>query len=107
MKTRIPLMVVCSFGALSCEEGKYDKYLTKPEAAAEAPLGAPIEAAPPPPAATATVTWKKKSASDCKPHPAIIDFEANAVPQRGVARKTGRTRGQCHRLQLPRRKRRI
>jgi internalin A len=86
-------MVVCSFGALSCEEGKYDKYLAKPEAAAEAPLGAPIEPAPPPPAATATVTWKKKSASDCKPHPAIIDFEGDAVLEAEVRRKIGKEKG--------------
>jgi internalin A len=93
MKTKALLAVVCSFGMLSCEEGKYDKFL---EASAEAPTAAPVEAAPPPPPPTATATaptWKKKSASDCKPHPATIDFEGDSVLEAEVRRKVGKDKG--------------
>jgi internalin A len=91
MKTPTLLVVVCSFGALSCDEGKYDKYLAKPEGAA--PLAAPIVTATPPPTATATVTWKHKSPSDCTPHPAAVDFEGDTVLEAEVRRKVGKEKG--------------
>jgi internalin A len=95
MKTKVLLALACSLGALACEENKYDSILAK-EASTEAPLAAPVEAAPPPaPAATpaATATWTKKSAADCKPHPATIDFEGDSVLEAEVRRKVGKDKG--------------
>jgi internalin A len=82
-------VALSSVVVLACDENKYDKYLAKPEAAADAPtLEAILEAAAPAPVATAT--WKKKSASDCKPHPATIDFEGDTVLEAEVRRKAGK-----------------
>jgi hypothetical protein len=92
MKTPTVLAVALSaVVAVSCDEGKYDKYLTKPEAAAEAPPAAPIPTASTPPAAS--VTWVKKNASDCKPHPGTIDFEGDAVLEKEVRRKAEKEEG--------------
>lgn len=90
--TLIAVLVSCVCG-LSCEEGKYDKYLTSPEASAAAsvPIPAPIPTPTPPPSATAT--WKKKSASDCKPHPATVDFEGDVALEAEVRRKLSKMTG--------------
>jgi internalin A len=92
MRTRTLLAVACSSVVVSCDEGKYDKYLTAPEAAPSAALAAPTQTAPPP-APTPTVTWKKKNASDCKPHPSTIDFEGDTVLEAEVRRKAGKEKG--------------
>ncbi len=86
------LVVGVAFVSFGCDESKYDKYKT-PEASA--PVAAPLATAPaastPPPAPTAT--WKKKSASDCKPHPATIDFGEDVALENEVRRKLGKDAG--------------
>ncbi len=87
--TLVALVVLSSVGAFSCDEGKYDKYLSQPEASAAAPAST-LPPPPPAPAPSASTTWKKKSATDCKPHPATIDFEDNAALEAEVRRKLGK-----------------
>jgi internalin A len=83
------VLAITSLVALSCDEGKYDKYLTQPEALAPAPSAVPTPAPPPAPSAT-TAAWKKMRASDCKAHPAAIDFEGDTVLEAEVRRKVGK-----------------
>jgi internalin A len=76
--------------AFACDEGKYDKYLTEAAASAIAPVAAPTAA---PSASASTATWKKKSAEDCKPHPASVDFGDDSVLEAEVRRKVGKDAG--------------
>jgi internalin A len=45
------------------------------------------------PSASVAATWKKKSAADCKPHPATIDFGDDAALEKEVRRKLGKDTG--------------
>jgi internalin A len=64
---------------IGCDESKYDKYKTAPEAAAAAvaPAASSAPVAPAPSASAAA--WKKKSASECKPHPTTVEFDDAAI----------------------------
>jgi internalin A len=81
-----------SLMTVACDEHKYDKYTSAPEAAASAaPLAAPSAMASAAPSATAA-TWKKKTPADCKPHPATVDFD-DAALENEVRRKLGKDAG--------------
>lgn len=77
----------------ACEENKYDKYKTPADAAASATA----MALPPPSAAAASTppapALPKKSAADCKPHPASIDFGDDTALENEVRRKLGKDAG--------------
>jgi internalin A len=74
-----------------CDESKYDKYKTAPEAAAAAVAPAASSAPPPAPSASAAA-WKKKSASECKPHPSTVEFDDPAL-ETEVRRKLSKDAG--------------
>jgi internalin A len=83
------LVAVAQVTTVACDENKYDKYKTPPEAAAPlaAAVSATASAAP-----SATATWKKKTPADCKPHPATVDFD-DAALENEVRRKLGKDAG--------------
>ncbi len=85
-------LAISSISLSACDENKYDKYLTKPEVSAE-PLAVIPSATATATASAPTVTWKRKSASDCKPHPATVDFEGDAALEAEVRRKVGKENG--------------
>jgi internalin A len=91
-----PLVALLLLAApLACDDNKYDKMLASdaaPSAAAAAPA-VPSAAPSAAPSASAAVSWKKKSASDCKPHPATIDFGDEAALEKEVRRKLGKDKG--------------
>jgi internalin A len=76
--------------ALACDEGKYDKYLEASASATAPPMPTAAPSAAP---SAAAVTWKKKNASDCKPHPASVDFGDDAALEAEVRRKVGKDAG--------------
>jgi internalin A len=78
---------------LACDEHKYDKYMTAPEAAASAAQLAPAASAVASAAPSATApAFKKKSPADCKPHPTTVDFD-DAALENEVRRKLGKDAG--------------
>jgi internalin A len=77
--------------ALACDENKYDKFLT--EAASSATAPAPTAALPSAAPTASAPTWTKKSAADCKPHPATIDFGGDAALEAEVRKKVGKDGG--------------
>jgi internalin A len=75
----------------ACDQPKTEAPAPTPTAAATPP---PAPAPPPPPAApSATVTWKKKLASECPAHATAIDFADDAALEREVRRKAGKETG--------------
>jgi internalin A len=89
MKTAILAALFLSPAMIACDEPKADSS-TAPEAAASvAPAPTPTETAAPAP----TPTFVKKTAADCKPHPAAIDFGEDAALEKEVRRKTGKDKG--------------
>ncbi|HEY8038155.1 MAG TPA: leucine-rich repeat domain-containing protein, partial [Polyangiaceae bacterium] len=86
-KTIAPLLLLPL--AIACDESKYDKYKT-PEASASVAVALPTTTAAPSVSAAA-VTWKKKSATDCKPH--AVDFGDDAALEAEVRRKLGKDAG--------------
>jgi internalin A len=90
MKTTILGAMLLSI--LACDESKYDKYMTAPEAATSAaalPTAIPSASAAP----SATATWTKKQLSDCKPHPASVDFGDDKYLENEVRFKLGKDAG--------------
>jgi internalin A len=92
MRTTIAAVLLASF-AFACDEHKYDKFLTSdsapsPSAMASA-LAAVVASTPPSP----KEVFKKKLASDCKPHPTDVDFTDNADLEKEVRRKLGKDTG--------------
>jgi internalin A len=82
-------------GASACDESKYDKYKTPPEAAAAAPsaLASAATTASAAPSTTASApALPKKNPADCKPHPATVDFDDPAF-EKEVRRKLGKDAG--------------
>src|SRR6267378_2857778 len=90
MKMTTTLAILLFATTSACDESKYDKYLT-PD------TGAPTTTVlPPPPATTSAApapTWTKKAASDCKPHPASIDFTDQPGLEADVRKKVGKDKG--------------
>ncbi len=85
---------------VACDESKYDKYKSAPEAAASAASSAATAAlasaaASAAPSAAASATWQKKSPADCKPHPASVDFD-DAPLENEARRKLGKDGGPAH-----------
>jgi internalin A len=92
MRTTIAAVLLASF-ALACDEHKYDKFLTadsapSPSAMASA-LAAVIASTPP----STKVPFKKRLASECKPHPTEVDFTDNADLEKEVRRKLAKDTG--------------
>jgi internalin A len=77
-------------GATACDEPKSESPAA-PESAAPAPSPTPI----PTPSATAAPapTFVKKSAADCKPHPATVDFGDDDALEKEVRRKLSKDKG--------------
>jgi internalin A len=91
MNTTIAALLLISPFALMCDESKNDKPVAPaPSAAALAETIPTPPPAPPPPPAPAI---KKKLASDCKPHPATVDFTDQPDLEREVRRKLGKEAG--------------
>jgi internalin A len=87
-------VLLCALGA-ACDEPKTDasKVDAEPAAAASsAPPAASVAPTPSPPPAP-TVAFKKRLASDCKPHPATVDFGDDAALEAEVRRKLGKATG--------------
>jgi internalin A len=78
--------------APACDEHKYDAILAE-AAASAAPAAIPTTTASAVPSAAPLPTWKKRSASDCKPHPATVDFGEDAALENEVRRKLGKDAG--------------
>lgn len=76
----------------ACDEHKFDAILADGGAPATAtPLPTPTPT--PSTAASAAPAWKKRSAIDCKPHPATIDFGDDAALEAEVRKKLGKDAG--------------
>jgi internalin A len=93
MNTRTMAVGLLAFPLwLGCDEHKYDAILeasssAKPAAVPTVPASAASAAPAPAP------TWKKKSAADCKPHPATVDFGDDTALENEVRRKLGKDAG--------------
>src|ERR1700722_11833433 len=101
MKTRtIFLTLILGLGPigahLGCDEHKYDDQLAEAAAAASAKaaasaamsaLASSVASAPPAP------TFARKSAADCKPHPATIDFTDQPGLEKEVRKKASKDTG--------------
>ena len=83
-------LLALPLASLACDEHKYDGILA--EAAAPVPSAAITPIVAPPPAPTAPA-FKKRSASDCKPHPATVDFGDDAALEAEVRKKLGKDGG--------------
>ena len=84
---------------MACDEPKTES-AAAPEAAApvaEAPAPTPVADATRPRTAP---TFVKKSAADCKPHPAAVDFGDDAALEKEVRRKLGKDKGPSSRPDL-------
>jgi internalin A len=91
MKTTTGALLLAAL-SFACDESKYDKYKTPPDAAAAAtvpPAASEIAAAA---SASAAPAPRKKSASDCKPHPTTIEFD-DAALENEVRRKLAKDAG--------------
>ena len=77
--------------AVACDEPKTNE-ASPPEAAAPAPVPTP-SASPPPPAPPPAPAFVKKSAADCKAHPASVDFTDNLALEKEVRRKLQKDTG--------------
>src|SRR5579859_3194688 len=78
--------------ASACDESKYDKYKTAPDTGSAATEAVPSPLASAAPAPSPAPAAKKKSATDCKPHPATIDFDDPPL-EAEVRRKLGKDAG--------------
>ena len=90
MRTTIAALLLVPF-ALACDESKNDKPAVPAPSASAAALASAIPPAPPPPPPVPTI--KKKLASECKPHPATVDFSDQPDLEREVRRKLGKDKG--------------
>jgi internalin A len=91
MKTTVLAGLIFLGATIGCDEPKSES--TAPEAAAAAtpaptPSAAPTPAPPPP-----APPFVKKNASDCKAHPATVDFTDNAALEKEVRRKLQKDNG--------------
>jgi len=88
MKTPVLAGLMLLTLAVACDEPKNEA--SPPEAAAAAPV--PTPSAPPPPPAPPPA-FVKKSAADCKAHPASVDFTDNLALEKEVRRKLQKDTG--------------
>jgi internalin A len=92
MKTTIGALLLAAL-SFACDESKYDKYKTSPEAAAAAAVvPAASETAAAAASASAAPAYKKRSATDCKPHPTTVEFD-DAALENEVRRKLAKDAG--------------
>jgi internalin A len=92
--------------AAGCDESKYDKYKTPPDAAPSAATeltqtlagSIPRSETLPPPSSLPPVP-RKRTASDCKPHPPAIEFDEPAL-EAEVRRKLGKDAGAIQPVEL-------
>jgi internalin A len=92
MKTAHLAAILLFPSVMACDETKTESPAA-PEAAphvaeAPAPAPTPTQAAPAP-----TPTFTKKSAADCKAHPAAVDFGDDSALEKEVRRKLGKDKG--------------
>jgi internalin A len=87
MKTTIAVLLLVPFLAM-CDETKSEA--PPPPSATQAPAPPPPPPAPPP---APIVTIKKKLASECKPHPSVVDFTDQADLEQEVRRKLAKDKG--------------
>jgi internalin A len=91
MKTPVLAALTLLALAVACDEPKTNEASPAEAAAAVAPTPSP--SAPPPPPAPPPPAFVKKNASDCKPHPATVDFTDNAALEKEVRRKLQKDTG--------------
>jgi internalin A len=94
MKTQT---VAALFAALAvpctaCDESKYDKYKTPADAEAAGTTVVPSAVASAVSTAPPVPTYQKKNATDCKPHPAAVEFDDPPLEVE-VRRKLGKDAG--------------
>ena len=92
MKTTIAALLLVPF-ALACDESKNDKAPASAPSASAAPLASAAPSEPPAPPPPPPPTIKKKLASECKPHPATVDFTDQPDLEHEVRRKLGKEKG--------------
>jgi internalin A len=86
-------LLLVTLAPLACDEHKYDAMLAEGAApAADSAALAKLLAAPSA-TASAAPTWKKRLATDCKPHPATVDFGDDAALEAEVRKKVGKDAG--------------
>ena len=86
-------VVLFAVWILACDESKYDKYKTAADAAAMNTQANPSAAAHAAEQAAASApTNARKTAADCKPHPAVVDFDDPPL-EAEVRRKLGKDAG--------------
>jgi len=88
--TLLGALLAAPLALLACDEHKYDAILAE----AAAPSAAmPILMPPPSATASAAPAFKKRSAADCKPHAATVDFGDDAALEAEVRKKLGKDAG--------------
>ncbi|HEY5243837.1 MAG TPA: leucine-rich repeat domain-containing protein [Polyangiaceae bacterium] len=92
MKTTFAAACLLASTVFACDENKYDKFLAEAASSATAPVPTPAVVPSAAPSAS-TPAWTKKSAADCKPHPASIDFGGDAALEAEVRKKLGKDAG--------------
>ena len=92
MRTILLGALLAAAALAACDEHKYDAILAESGASATA-VALPTTTATPSATASAAATWKKRSASDCKPNPATIDFGGDAALEAEVRKKLGKDAG--------------
>jgi internalin A len=93
MKTLIAALLFATL-ALGCDESKNDKGAAPTASASAPPVASAVPSAPPPaPPPPPVVMIKKKLATECKPHPATVDFSDQPDLEREVRRKLGKETG--------------
>jgi internalin A len=77
---------------LGCDESKTEKPAA-PSATASAAAAVPVPSTPPAPPPPPVATIKKKLATECKPHPATVDFADQPDLEKEVRKKLGKEGG--------------
>jgi internalin A len=84
-------VLICALGG-ACDEPKTEAPPVEAATAAAATSAATAAPSPTPPP-SATAAFKKRLATDCKPHPATVDFNDDATLEAEVRRKLGKATG--------------
>jgi internalin A len=79
--------------ALGCDESKSDKPTAPAASASATALATAVPSVPPAPPPPPVPTIKKKLATECKPHPAAVDFTDQPDLEREVRRKLSKDKG--------------
>jgi internalin A len=95
MKTTTAAIGALLLYTLACDEPKNDTAKAVAEAAPPSVPAtvAPSASVPGAPSPAASVTWKKRTLADCKPHPTTVDFGDDKALENEVRRKVGKDAG--------------